>query len=165
MVIIEDSRQQKNKHEHKAKYFESQGIKVLRSKLPFGDYMSNPSDGTTIDTKMDIYELAKDIDQDHVRFRNELIGARDYGYKLIILTENTNGVSTIQDLGGWDESIEHFEMRKIKSKNPKTRRISGVRLARACMTMQERYGATFMFCSPQECGQRIVELLQGEHRE
>lgn len=163
MVIIEDSRQKKDKHTLKHQYFGENNIKVLRSKLPFGDYMSNPSDGTCIDTKMDIYELAMDIDQDHERFRNELIGAREYGFKLIILTENTNNVHSVMDLGGWDESLEHFEMRRLKSRNPHTRRISGVRLARACVTMEKRYGAKFLFCTPEESGQRIVELLEGVH--
>ena len=44
------------------------------------------------------------------------------------------------------------------------RRIEGSRLAKACSTMQARYGARFEFCSPDEAARRIVEILMEEGR-
>lgn len=158
MVIIIDTRQQVNKHNHKDEYFESKGISVVRSKLPYGDYALMPT--VSVDTKKDIYELAQDIDQDHERFRSELINARDHGCKLYILVENEHHVTSLSNLVHWSEPDGHLAMRKKKSGNSKARRIEGKRLARACMTMQERYGAEFLFCPPEESGRMIVELLE-----
>lgn len=157
MVIIEDSRQQVGKHDHKNDYFQEQGITIVRSKLPYGDYAIMPS--TTVDTKKDIYELAQDIDQDHERFKAECVGARDSGCKLIVLVENTSNITLLSELANWQEPSDHFEMRKRISKNPRTRRIEGSRLAKACITMSQRYGVEFLFCAPEDAGRIIVELL------
>lgn len=160
MVIIEDTRQQVGKHDHKAEYFEKQGIEVVRSKLPFGDYALMIQ--VAIDTKKDIYELAQDIDQDHQRFKRELVSARDSGCKLYILVENCDGVSDLETLSTWRESTEHFAMRRRKTGNPKCRYIEGKRLAKACQTMSERYGATFLFCPPEKSGWMIETILGRE---
>ena len=29
----------------------------------------------------------------------------------------------------------------------------------ACITMEKKYGCTFLFCSPEEAAERIIELL------
>ena len=161
MVIIEDSRQQIGKHNLKNEYFSKSDIKVIRSKLPFGDYALCPH--IAVDTKKDIYELAMDIDQDHARFKAECVGARDHQCKLIILVENEDNVIDLFSLSEWSESDGHFQMRKKKSGNARTRKIEGLRLARACKTMSERYDVTFMFCSPQASGRMILELLGGKN--
>lgn len=161
MVIIEDSRQQVGKHDLKNEYFKEQGVSVIRSKLPYGDYAVCPA--VTVDTKKDIYELAMDIDQEHQRFKAECIGAREHGCQLYILVENQDGIIDFLSLSKWVEPDDHFNMRCYKSGNPRTRRIEGTRLARACETMSTRYGVTFLFCKPEESGQRILELLEGVH--
>lgn len=156
MHIIEDSRQKADKHTVKHDFFSSNEVSVLRSKIAFGDYCLPPS--RAVDTKADIYELSMDIDQEHQRFKRELLNAREYGCKLYILVENTDGVRSLSDLAGWSEDYDHFMMRLAKS--PKARRIEGLRLAKACKTMNERYGAVFLFCAPEEAGQKILEILQ-----
>lgn len=158
ICIAEDSRQKLGKHNLKAEYFEKHGIKVIRSKLAYGDYALMPE--RAVDTKKDIYELAYDIDSDHQRFKAELVGARDAGCKLYILVENEEGVDSLSTLNEWQEPMYHFEMRKTKSGNPRTRRIEGSRLAKACKTMSERYGATFLFCAPEHAGYFIERLLE-----
>jgi len=155
MNILEDTRQQKGKHDNKSDYFSIHGVNLLRSKIPFGDYCLPPR--VSVDTKQNIYELAQDIDQEHQRFKTELVTAKEYGCKLIILVENTDNVHNLQDLSTWQEEYEHYAIRL--SKNYKAKRIEGSRLARACATMSERYGATFLFCSPDEAGQKIMEIL------
>lgn len=132
---------------------------MLRSKLPFGDYALMPT--ISVDTKKDIYELAMDIDQQHARFKAECVGAREHGCQLIILVENDVGIRDLSDLSEWNEPDDHFLMRKHISGNPKTRHIQGSRLARACATMNTRYGVCFEFCAPEQSGERIIELLEG----
>lgn len=160
MVILEDTRQQANKHELKHDYFAEQGIEVYRTKLPFGDYAiwGRP---VSVDTKKDIYELAQDIDADHSRFRAECINSRNAGCQLIILVENVDGVDGFESLMVWQEDSDHFRMRQHKSKK-KGRLITGERLAKACLTMGKKYGVQFRFCRPDEAGQKIVELLTNE---
>lgn len=161
MVIIEDTRNQVGKHDIKNEYFKSQGVVVLRSKLPYGDYAVCPA--ISVDTKKDIYELSTNIDQEHQRFKAECVGAREHGCQLYVLVENADGIKDFSSLSEWSEPDDHFYMRARKSGNPRTRRIEGSRLARACSTMQDRYGVKFMFCSPEESGQKILELLEGVH--
>lgn len=157
LTIIEDTRQQAGKHDEKHEGWAAAGVAVIRSKLAHGDYALPPV--VSVDTKKDVYELAKDIDQCHERFRDELKGARDAGTQLVVLVENTDGVSSLQDLAGWSESERHFRMRKSKSGNPRTRRIEGARLATTCATMERRYGVRFEFCRPEEAAARVVQIL------
>lgn len=160
MVILEDTRQQANKHRHKHDYFAEQGIEIYRTKLPFGDYAIWGCP-VSVDTKKDIYELAQDIDQDHTRFRSECVNARNAGCRLIILVENTDGVDGFDSLVAWAEDSDHFNMRQYQTKK-KCRLITGERLAKACLTMGKKYGVQFRFCRPEEAGQKIVELLTNE---
>ena len=158
-TLMIDTRQKSGKHEAKHGWFASQGIHCVRSKLYVGDYMLV---GGTVscDSKRDIFELAQDIDQQHQRFKTELINARDAGISLVVLTENDHGVRSLDDLARWRES--DAEMRRRRNAK---RRIEGARLAKACSTMQERYGARFEFCAPDESAWRIVEILTTEGRE
>lgn len=157
MRIIEDTRQQAGKHDAKHDGFDAAGVELIRSKLAFGDYALPPT--VSVDTKADIYELAADIDRQHDRFRRELEAARDAGCLLVVLVENGDGVRSLEDLARWRESGAHFEMRRRRSRNPRTRRIDGARLAKACATMAGRYGARFEFCRPEEAAARIVGIL------
>lgn len=160
MHILTDSRQQAGKHRMKEAWFEANGIGTTRTKVPVGDYCLAPK--CSVDTKRDIYELIQDIDQEHIRFRNECIHARDMGCRLVVLVENEDGVTDLSTLCGWVEPIDHFVMRKRISHNDRARRKSGKRFATACKTMQEKYGVEFRFCKPAEAAQIITEILGGE---
>ena len=154
--ILEDTRQHAGKHSLKHEGFERDGVKLTRSKLPFGDYCLPPK--VSVDTKKDIYELYQDLTSDHARFKRECEGARDAGVQLIVLVENRHGVRTLQDLAEWMEPIKHLAVRKKRA--PRAMRMSGKRLARACATMQERYGVAFRFCSPEESHTKIQMFLK-----
>lgn len=156
VTLLVDTRQQQGKHELKHSYFEAHGFRLVRTKLYVGDYQL--VGGTrTCDTKMSILELAADIDQQHERFRQELINARDAGYQLTVLVENSDGVTDLPTLMEW-----------VNPRNPINKRkglrppISGARLAKACATMERKYGVRFMFCKPEEAGERVIEILTEE---
>lgn len=155
MVILEDTRQQADKHQLKHNYFASEGIEIVRTKLPFGDYALWGS-VTAIDTKANVEEIAQNIGgKEHARFREECKLARRCGGQLIILVENDHGYRTIDDVTAW-----------INPNCRKTSRsIEGPRLAKAMRTMSDRYGVRFMFCAPEEAGQIIKQLLEANNGE
>lgn len=147
MHIIEDSRQQKGQHEIKHTHFESMGVKLIRNKIPFGDYIKVPK--VSVDTKRNMQEIAQNINQDHTRFKNECIAAREAGCQLIILVENDEGIRCVDDVHTWINPDLLYRPRAT----------TGTRLEKAMKTMTERYGVQFEFCTPEESARRIIELL------
>lgn len=152
MIILEDTRQQANKHRLKHEYWSEHGIEVVRTKLLVGDYML--FGGTIcVDTKMDVEEIAGNIGgSNHARFREECKLAKRIGATLIVLVENLNGFRSIQDVTAWVNP----------NLNKTTRSIEGPRLAKAMNTMSERYGVQFTFCAPEDSGKMVIDLLNGE---
>ena len=147
MVIIEDTRQKSGMHELKHSHFEQMGVQIVRNMLPYGDYAIPPK--VSVDTKANMAEIASNIGSDHVRFKRECIAARDAGCQLIILVENTEGISSVNDVHKW---INPDLIYRPKS-------ITGERLEKAMKTMTERYGVQFEFCAPEEAASKIVKLL------
>lgn len=148
MVIQEDTRQQAGKHNIKHAYFAENGVELVRCKLPFGDYAPVPP--VSIDTKNSMDEIAANIcGKEHTRFINECKAAKAAGCALIILVENTVGVSDISQVHTW------INPRAIYS----SKCVQGERLQKAMETISQRYGVQFMFCTPEESGERIKELL------
>lgn len=147
MVLIEDTRQQAGKHEKKHDYFDSQGVTVIRSKLPFGDYALAPT--VAVDTKASIHEIATNLcgsAAERQRFIRECKSAQGAGCSLIFLVEVGN-IKRPADLIGRD----------VKLLSGKT--IRGVQLYRAMITVSERYGCRFEFSPPGKSGARICEIL------
>lgn len=153
MTIIEDTRQQEGKHRTKHEWFDNNSVKLVRCKLPFGDYAPVPA--VSIDTKKDMEEIAGNIcgkRDEHDRFIRECKAARDAGCKLIFLIENENGIRDISEVHTW------INPRVIYSPNC----VQGARLQKAMETITERYGVQFLFCAPSESAQRITEILSHE---
>ena len=155
ITVLTDSRQQKGKHKLKHDWMVARGFRLVSTKLYAGDYML-VGGIRTVDTKRDILELAQCIDQGHERFRRELVNARDAGFELTILTENKDGVTDFATLAKW-QNPRRFVNAKTGLRPP----IDGMRLAKACLTMEKKYNARFLFCSPEEAGARVIEILDG----
>lgn len=147
MKFIEDSRQQKGKHEIKHQYWQSNGDKFIRCKIPFGDYCLPPK--VAVDTKGNMSEIAQNLINEHNRFREECKLAKEYGCHLYFLIENEDGIKCIEDVTRWINPRLEYSAKAVK----------GPQLAKSMATMQERYGCTFLFCTPQESAQKILELL------
>lgn len=234
MILIEDTRQQRLKHNIKRDFFRSKGIVLRKETLDCGDYTLINDRSVVVDTKKDIQELIGDIqfkgmplkeiipavheiyqkydlsgieeekmahiifDSDTGRnveeeilvtcykndfcedaekeFQNLYVKRRGFFHrglkraengnvKLYVLVENRDGVHSISDLEQW---INHrLKMKKWvtapsgkKMKVPKfPSAMSGERLAKACRTMEKRYGVIFLFTTPEESGAKILELL------
>ena len=148
MHIQEDTRQQAGKHNIKHAYFEDNKIGVVRCKLPFGDYAPVPP--VSIDTKANMDEIAANIcGKAHKRFINECKAARNAGCKLIFLIENDLGISDVSQVHTWINPHVIYSPTCVQ----------GPQLQKAMETISERYGVTFLFCTPTESGQRITEIL------
>lgn len=150
MHIIEDSRNQKGKHEEKHKRWAEQGVLLTRSKIVVGDYCLPPA--KSVDTKASMAEIAQNIGggrKEHERFIREIKLARDIGTQLYILVENEDGIEELDEVHTWLNPRTEFSPECIQ----------GPRLEKAMHTIQERYGCTFMFCSPDESAEIIIDLL------
>ena len=148
MIIQVDSREQK--YDHVTNYFDSQGIKWVKSKCVVGDYVNLENPMVVIDRKKDLQEVAGNVCQQHERFVRELELAKELGYKMIILVEEPN-ITSLPKVCSW------YNWRK--KNNPKA--ISGKTLYKIMSTMSEKYDITWEFTTKQNCGKRIVELLGG----
>lgn len=149
MTILEDTRQQKSKHELKHDFFQANDIAVVRCKIPWGDYCLIPH--VSIDTKASMDEIAGNIGgREHKRFIDECKAAKAAGCKLFILVENDLGITEISQVRTW------INPRAIYSPNC----IQGPRLQKAMETISERYDVTFLFCRPEDAGKIIMGVLE-----
>ena len=190
MKILVGTGQQKKKHDLKHECMEKLGAELQIVPLPVGDYVLVSGDvedvlnrkknrgidvkkmdllgsyKVSVDTKRDIQEAIGNIcGPQHGRFRDEVILAQRNQIKLYILIENTDGVSTLDDLDTWENprkkmkkwvSVADGGRKRVPVSQNATK---GVSLAKAMRTMQEKYGVTFLFCKPEEAGAKILELL------
>lgn len=149
MTIIEDTRQKAGKHDIKHECFQDMGVELVRCKLPFGDYAPIPP--ISIDTKENIDEIANNIcGKEHKRFINGCKAAKAANCKLVILVENTLGISHVSQVHRWENP------RSVYSPNC----VQGPRLQKAMETISERYGVSFLFCDPAQSAEIIRELIE-----
>lgn len=164
LTLIEDSRQQAGKHRNVAAYCQRMGIEIIRQKLEVGDYMFSHDEFwsypmISVDTKESILELSKNImSDDHKRFKAECIRAREMGIQLIVLIEEAlpYGRLDMWEVPKW-KSTDRFH----KYGDPVTL-VHPASLRQACITMQERYGVKFRFCTRRQSPARIIKYLKGE---
>ena len=151
MVIQVDSREQK--YEHVTKYFDSKGIKWVKSKCVVGDYVNLENPMVVIDRKKDLQEVCGNVTQQHDRFVRELELAKELGYRMIVLVEEPN-VKDLVDVCSW------YNWRR--KKNP--RAIKGKTLYKIMKTMQDKYSFEWQFTTKQKCGEDIVKILECEEK-
>lgn len=194
MRIYEDKAQKEGKHEIKNRWWRDNGYEVVRVPLPVGDYVLESEKmadviirkakrgvelkkmdflGTynvSCDSKFGIMELISDFQQDHARFRDELILAQNNNIKLYIVVENefqwisqkknifNEPVREIKDLFRW-KNPRAFIFKQGKQAYPNCAK--GSWLAKCCMTCEAKYGCKFVFCEPGESAEVITNILQG----
>lgn len=155
MTIQIDTREKKWELARIQRQLTSLGVKTIVSKLYVGDYQSWDNPRLVIDRKKDLLEICGNVCQQHERFKNELLRARDAGIKIIILCEE-DSIHRLEDVYFWENPR--------LAKSPKA--TTGKALYKSLLTIRDRYGVRFEFCSKAETGKRIVELLDnGKERE
>ena len=153
MIIIEDTRQKADKHKLKNDSFLSMGDKVVRSKLPLGDYALLPR--VFIDTKEDVLEIAYNMCgnmKEKKRFAAECKLAKECGVRFVVLIEDGRYQKPTDLIG------ETFRLHNSLY-------VKGKQLATAMCVMSERYGVEFKLCDKKDTAYIIREMLQdGEKR-
>lgn len=159
MIIQQDTRQKKQHHIAKEKWFAEHDIKVVNSKMLVGDYMI-PSDGSvSVDTKKDISELYSNLIQSHERFRAECDLAKEIGTKLYVLVENKDGVTCINDIIKWRNPQYFVWLKRKKQGKPP---VNNQTLLKIMHSMERDHGVTFLYCRPENSAETIVRLLSRE---
>ena len=167
MTIVEDTRNKEGLHSRKRIYFEEQGIKVVRSKLPAADYALLTDMSRVVDTKRNLQELVGNLVQDHERFKREADFCKEHGIELIVLIEEKN-MHCLEDVLKWDnrrlkqwKKIKWMQKHgrwasvKASAKPP----ISNETLYKVMKTFGENHNVRWEFSNCYDAGKRVVELL------
>lgn len=142
MILIEDSRNKKGKHNNIFRHCKQNNIEIQRKVLNVGDYML-PQGTIAVDTKQSIEELANDLYRDQKAFNKKYKKCLKDGIKLVVLVEEE--IKDLNDLVKWQS--QHG-------------RINGRYLIEMIHTIQVSYGVRFVFCSPKKTAQTLFELLK-----
>ena len=166
MNIQVDSREHKSEWERIQKQFDTLGVKYFRSKLYVGDYQSLDNPRLVIDRKKDLQELCGNVCQQHERFKAELVRAIQNGIKIVILCEHGEDIKTMEDVYFWQNPRKHRVIWKtVNGKRVRTvvseKAVDGNQLYKSLCTIRDRYNVDFVFCTKEETGRRIVEILGG----
>lgn len=141
-VIYEDTRQKVGKHDVKLKQLNELGFSIVRKKLDYADYCMDDCN-IVIDTKQDCEELYMDLFKEHARFRRELIGANENGYKMIILIEDDE-ISSLSQLKNWKNKRGFASSTELYNRVKKY--VFG-------------YNVDFIFCKKHQSGYKIAEIF------
>lgn len=155
-----DTREHQDKNNHILDYLFENDISYRYVTLNVGDYALSDSKEIAVDRKSGLMELAQNCNQDHERFRNELLRANANGTRLYILVEEPYIYSVNQ--------VHTYKIPKYKSttsnhkKGEPKAKWSPEALEKQLKTMQEKYGVTFLFCKKEKTAQIIIKLLTGK---
>lgn len=166
MQIQVDSREHKKEWERIRKQFDALEVEYFRSKLYVGDYQSLDKPRLVIDRKKDLQELCGNVCQQHERFKAELVRAIQSGIKIVILCEHGEDIKTMEDVWFWQNPRKHKVIWKtVNGKRVKTvvsdKAVDGNQLYKSLCTIRDRYNVDFVFCTKEETGKKIVEILGG----
>ena len=190
MVIGVDKAQQDGKHILKHKMLQNMGNQLIDLPIPVGDYIEITSEikevidrrgdklkkmdligliNVSVDTKRDCEELYSCLMQGHKRFSDSCFLAHNNGIRLIILIENLDGVTSVENLDRWKNEkrwksyfIARKRAERAGTKAPK-HPCKPSQLKQIMWTMHEKYGTEFVFCRPEETAQKIVEYLTSDN--
>ena len=152
MTLIVDTREHPRAIVKILAEFDRQGVKVVRRALNFADYFNPDNPGAIIDRKQNLNEIAFNVVQGRARFLREVDRCTRAGCHMIVLIEHSPRIRKLDDVIGW--------------KNPRLKvsplAVSGDRLFRIMKAMEIKYGIEWQFCSKQQTGKRIIELLRSD---
>ena len=166
MTINVDTREHANEWKRIQKQFDEIGIQYFRSKLYVGDYMSLDNARLVVDRKKDLQELCGNVCQQHERFKKELLRAAEAGIQIVFLVEHGPDVVELEDVYFWQNPRKHEIRWRVNRQtgqrekyfiSPKA--VDGKQLYKSLCTIRDRYGAQFRFCTKDQTGRKIIEIL------
>lgn len=166
MILQVDTREHASEWNRIQKQFDKLGIQYVRSKLYVGDYMSLDNARLVIDRKKDLQELCGNVCQQHERFKRELIRAMEAGIQIVFLVEHGSDVRSLEDVYFWQNPRKHeIRWRYNRQTGQKEKyfvspkAVDGKQLYKSLCTIQDRYEAKFQFCTKDQTGKKIMEIL------
>lgn len=150
MVILVDSREQKNGHI--LDYFNRQGIAYEVEKLDFGDYSCRIPDtaagqsiyfhdSIVIERKNSLEEISGNFSKGRERFETEFLKARNAGAKIYLMVEDPRGFTGVI-MGSYKTGMKPAAfMASLK-------------------TWEHRFDANIQFIAPEYSGYYIATTLQ-----
>ena len=127
-----------------------------------------------VDRKNSIDEICGNLcssENEHRRFREEAITAQKAGAKFYVVIETEEKIRCLDDIRKWSNPRLHrynkinymHRLGKWQNvQNPGKRPpCDNLRLMKTMMTMSAKYGIHWIFVSPYESAEKIVELLGG----
>ena len=119
-----------------------------------------------MDTKKNLDELCGNVCQQHERFKKELLKPVQHNSKLVILIEHGEDIKCLGDVYFWKNKRKHeLRWRTVNGKRVKdvisAKAVDGNQLYKSLCTIRDRYNVDFQFCSKEETGQKIIEILGG----
>ena len=166
MELQIDSREHKKELSRIKKQLDGLGVRYFISKLYVGDYMSLDNPRLVIDRKKDLLELCGNVTQQHERFRDELIRAKEHGIKIVVLCEHGEDIQELTDVLFWtNPRLKEMDWRMVDGHPQKVQKYphatTGEQLYKSLCTIAERYGVEFRFCTKNKTGEEIVRILKG----
>ena len=146
-TVIIDTREKARAIKQILQTFDNCGVPHVSSKLWVGDYARMDNQMIVVDRKQNLLELASNVCEK--RFHEEMKRAHEHGVKIVFLIEHGHPVDEIIDVLFWQNP-------RLKE-SPKC--ISGDHLFKSMVSMSERYGVEWQFCTKAETGHRIMEIL------
>ena len=164
MDIQIDSREKERAIKKIIAEFNRQSVNHFVSKLYVGDYQNLDNPHVIVDRKQNLQELVGNVTQQHERFKKELIRAKEANIQLVVLVEHGDGIEKLEDVYFWQNPRKHevrwkWENGKRVKYVISAKAIDGPQLYKSLCTIRDRYGVRFEFCSKDETGKRIIELL------
>ena len=168
MQIQVDTREHNKEWERIKEQFDALGVQYFRSKMYVGDYQSLDNPRLVIDRKKDLQEICGNVCQQHERFKAELLRAKEQGIKLIILCEHGADIKSLEDVFFWQNPRKYqIRWKTVNGKRVKdvisAKAVDGNQLYKSLCTIRDRYGVSFIFCTKEETGQKIIEILGGSY--
>lgn len=184
MIVILDTRNQKDSFVQES--LEKLGCKIIRSKLPFGDVALSSNILNCIDLKSSgggLLELSRNrCSKDHNRMKAEIENCLSYGGKITFLCFEP-GMNKIEDIATWKIPCFKADLYKTKKldnglvervllhkKGQPMTKVNPETLMKSIKTMttQDHYRkgfkVDFEFATKQNCGEKILKILQGENK-
>ena len=121
---------------------------------------------STVIKEKDLLELCGNVTQQHERFRDELIRAKEHGIKIIVLCEHGEDIQELTDVLFWtNPRLKEMDWRMVDGHPQKVQKYphatTGEQLYKSLCTIAERYGVEFRFCTKNKTGEEIVRILKG----
>lgn len=166
--IVQDTRERVGKHDSVEDFFKKNNIQVLRSKLPFGDYTLLNNYSLVVDFKQNFLEIENNLTKQHVRFRNEIKNANNFGIGVVILIEEEIQYNNLDDviarykIPKWKSTTFEMVNGKKQLRHRKGQPMGNFNvetIVKAMKTMQQKYAVLFWFTTKEKCGEAIIDIL------